>query len=276
MLEADPRAELAARDVVSRAIDREVRRSGHPCVYLDLSHLAGRDLRARFPRIHETVRLLGLDLTRDMIPVLPAAHYAMGGVRTDLRGRTTVRGLYAAGEVAAAGVHGANRLASNSLLEGLVFGAAAGTAMVEECAGVEADPRGAEAGVVTRGIADARAAEVAAQARTISWEGAGILRERASLARAEARLAEILAGAEGNSPGRRGLEAHNMALVAMMIARSALFREESRGAHARTDFPARDDARWRRHTLLREGRLEASDPIQDASIPAPCPGSDGA
>src|SRR6185436_5073275 len=106
----------------------------HPRAYLDLTHLRDRDLRGRFPKIYETVLAVGLDLRKDLIPILPAAHYMMGGVHTDLRGRTSVAGLYAAGEVAATGVHGANRLASNSLLEGLVFGMAAGSTMLEETA----------------------------------------------------------------------------------------------------------------------------------------------
>jgi L-aspartate oxidase len=277
MPDSDPRAELAPRDIVSRAILREVRRSGHPCVYLDLSHLRGRDLAARFPRIHETVRGVGLDLARDRIPVLPAAHYMMGGVRTDLRGRTSVPGLFAAGEVAAAGVHGANRLASNSLLEGLVFGAAAGEAMVEECAGSRNGGATTAPSLPARGIEDARAADVARLTRTVAWESAGILREADPLRGATAQLLRWIESAEGRgSPGRRGLEAHNMALVAWMIASCAFHREESRGAHARIDHPRRDDARWRRHTLLCEGRITMGPPVPEVREATPSPWADPA
>ena len=131
-----PLGELAPRDVVARAIVHELRVSPakEPVVYLDLTHLNAAHLQARFPRIHATCLQYNIDITTDMIPIRPAAHYAMGGVRTDLDGRTTLPGLYAAGEAAATGVHGANRLASNSLLEGLVFGARAGTQCGRKCA----------------------------------------------------------------------------------------------------------------------------------------------
>ena len=241
-----PQAELAPRDVVARAIIAETRRTGHPRVYLDMTHLTGRDLQARFPRIFKTVLAVGLDLSKDLVPVLPAAHYAMGGVRTDLSGRTSVAGLFAAGEVAATGVHGANRLASNSLLEGLVFGARAGSAMLDlglpivDWSPDEKEPRG---------VRDGEAPGVSDEIRALAWEKVGMLRDGPSLSSALERLETLVSEAVA-PPTRKGLEARNMALVVEMIARCGLFREESRGAHYRTDFPARDDVHWKCHTLL--------------------------
>src|SRR5262249_2316239 len=253
-----PKGELAPRDVVARAIVEETRRRGHPRAYLDLTHPGDRDLRKRFPNIFETVLRVGLDLGKDLIPILPAAHYAMGGVRTDLRGRTSVPSLYAAGEVAATGVHGANRLASNSLLEGLVFGMAAGSAMLEE---TDFPARGASADAPPPGVPDAASEKIGAEVRSLAWEKIGIVRERAELEAAIARLRE-LAGAATEAPAtRRGLETGNMAQVALMIGRSALFREESRGAHYRKDFPERDDVRWQVHTRLVGGVIEKSEPV---------------
>jgi L-aspartate oxidase len=256
--EYHPKGELAPRDVVARAIVEETRRQGHPRAYLDLTHLRDRDLRKRFPKIFETVLAVGLDLRKDLIPILPAAHYAMGGVRTDLRGRTSVPSLYAAGEVAATGVHGANRLASNSLLEGLVFGMAAGSAMLEETESAEG--RSTD-DAPPAGIPDAATAEVAAEVRSLAWEKIGIVRERAELEGAVARLQDLARAATEAPSTRRGLEIGNMARVALMIGRCALFREESRGAHFRKDFPERDDVRWRVHTRLVGGVLEKSDPV---------------
>ena len=245
-----PSAELAPRDVVARAIIAETRKTGHPRVYLDLSHIEGRDLRARFPRIFETILALGLDLRKDMIPVLPAAHYAMGGVRSDLHGRTSIPGLFAAGEVACTGVHGANRLASNSLLEGLVFGARAGATMIDEPSASRTAPGEAPA---PRGIRAEAAESVVAEVRTLAWEKIGILRSAPDLSSALARLQDLASRTREGPATRPGLEARNMTIVASMIARSALFREESRGGHYRTDFPARDDEHWRFHTLLGAG-----------------------
>lgn len=255
-----PKGELAPRDVVARAIVAEVRRSGHPRVYLDLTHLKDRDLPARFPRIFETVHAFGLDLRNDLIPVLPAAHYAMGGVRTNLRGQTTIPGLYAAGEVAATGVHGANRLASNSLLEGLVFGAAAGAAMLEE----PQIHKLSEAPALPPGLPEEKAHAIVTDVRTLAWEQIGILRDGPGLQRAIDRLGVLEKLGVDPGAGRRGLEAMNMTIVASLIAKSARFREESRGAHQRTDHPHRDDDHWRCHTLVRGDSLAKS-----PAVPSP-------
>jgi L-aspartate oxidase len=224
-----PMAELAPRDVVARSILSEMRRTGAPHVFLDLSHRAPGFVSHRFPRIYETCLLYGIDLERQPAPVHPAAHYAMGGVKTNLHGQTNIEGLYAAGEVACTGVHGANRLASNSLLEGLVFGARAGEAMASQAGRPlhKPEPTSAPAAL---GLA-------AEEVRAIAWEHCGILRDVTGLLQAIARLS-----AE---------PASSLQQVALLIARAALAREESRGGHFRTDFPqARPE--FQKHSLLQK------------------------
>ncbi|HEX8685302.1 MAG TPA: FAD-binding protein, partial [Pyrinomonadaceae bacterium] len=221
-------------------------------------------LRRRFPKIYRTCLQYGLDLAREPIPVSPAAHYVMGGVRTDLEGRTTLPGLYAAGEVACTGVHGANRLASNSLLEGLVFGARAGAAAAEDLKGgparpaADADEAAGLSESEAAAAADARRAGAAAGAvrkrvRRLMWERVGILRTREGLERALKEFGEIASAPLLAGP-------RNFVTVAAIIARSALWREESRGGHYRLDFPRRDDEHWRAHSVIRSdaglGRAE--------------------
>jgi L-aspartate oxidase len=258
-------AELAPRDVVTRSIVAEMERTATRSAYLDMTAFDAARLRRRFPKIYRTCLRYGLDLAREPIPVSPAAHYVMGGVRTDLEGRTTLAGLYAAGEVACTGVHGANRLASNSLLEGLVFGARAGRAAAEDSGG--APPRAAEAAgdeVAAAAASDAGRASAAAGAvrkrvRRLMWERVGILRTRAGLERALKEFAEI-AGAPLLAGPR------NFVTVAALIARSALWREESRGGHYRLDFPERDDARWRVHSVIqKDAGLGASEAVEFAA-----------
>lgn len=245
--------ELAPRDRVSRAIAREVQRTASP-VFLSLQHLDATWVHARFPAISEACRAAGLDLARDRLPVAPAAHYVMGGVVTDLEGRTTLPGLFAAGEVACTGVHGANRLASNSLLEGLVFGARAAAAMhrfVEHgdpwpatWAGEEVHPPEVPVGAGHLTIDELR---------QVMWDKVGLVRSRATLEEALAALEARRR--ESDSHLSRGLhrrrcvvEEHaNQRLVGWLMARGALRREESRGGHFREDFPRRDDEQWRRH-----------------------------
>jgi L-aspartate oxidase len=219
-----PLLELAPRDVVARAMVSEMAATGAPHVLLDLSHREAGFVKARFPRIYQTCLRYGVDLEREAAPVAPAAHYAMGGVRTGLDGRASLPRLYAAGEVACTGVHGANRLASNSLLEAVVFGARAARAMLSQAAGA---PRGSCA--VHPEPAAASRAEVLALAdiRTLAWRHCGIIREAAGLAEACRRL-------ETSAPAS---EVRNLHAVAALIARCALAREESRGAHFRADYP---------------------------------------
>lgn len=243
------RAELAPRDIVSRAIVAEMERTASRTVYLDMTALDPRYLVDRFPKIYDTCRRYGLDIRSDFLPVSPAAHYCMGGIRTDLDGRATLQNLYAAGEVACTGIHGANRLASNSLLEGLVFGALAGRAAAEDHAG---SSRAATAGASATQPPSAahRSGEIALavrkRVRRLMWERVGIIRSRASMERALLEFGQI-------SRAPLGHASRNFLTVATLIARAALWRQESRGAHFRIDFPSRDDERWRVHSILRRG-----------------------
>ncbi|HYX67632.1 MAG TPA: L-aspartate oxidase [Terriglobales bacterium] len=256
-------AELAPRDVVARAIahELEVSRAPEPVVYLDMTHLNGAQLRARFPRIHSTCLEYNVDIATDLVPVRPAAHYAMGGVKTDLDGRTSLKGLYAAGEVACTGVHGANRLASNSLLEGLVYGARAAQVMQQEAPPAPvhagrahaADPpkHAANPGKHAEDKAACQATEALIdEVRALMWNKVGVVRSGHTLREAIRRLEEWKEKLPMGDTRRQG-EARNIHLTGWLIARSALAREESRGAHYRTDFPAHDDARFKKHSVVR-------------------------
>jgi L-aspartate oxidase len=252
--------ELAPRDQVARAIFRE-NRDGRGPVRLDLRHLDADRVRTRFPRIVATCARYGIDPTREPIPVTPAAHYVMGGVATDLHARATLPGLYAAGEVAATGVHGANRLASNSLLEGLVFGARAADAMAEDAAAVAVPT--ALTGSAGTGE-DARASREAV--RLATWERLGLERSGDGLG---ALLQELQGWAErpGFAPAdRASAETRNLVDVARAMAGSALFRQESRGAHFRSDFPDRDDQRFLGHTLWEGGSARLVDVRQPLQV----------
>jgi L-aspartate oxidase len=250
MVDVDERAELAPRDVVAQAIFRCMDRTQHPNVYLDLSHLDPERVRQRFPGIDRVCRSFGLDITRDPIPVRPGAHYMIGGVTVDAQGRTTLPGLWAAGEVSSSGLHGANRLASNSLLEGLVFGASCG--------------RGAA--LVASGMPDAFAipplqyahdqaaeesldvADVTNALRSLMVRKMGIVRDRAALLEAQHTVIFWCRYALARTfASQAGWELQNLLSVARLMIWAALQREESRGVHYRSDFPQRDDARWRRH-----------------------------
>lgn len=238
-----PHKELAPRDIVSRAIVSEMVETHSWHVYLDLTHLDSGFVRTRFPQIYSTCLSYGVDITRDRVPVSPAAHYMMGGVQTDMDGATTIPGLYAAGEVACTGVHGANRLASNSLLEGVVFGARAGEAAARYARKVDrlpdavADlfrnkrfPEEAEIALVD---------QVRGRLRKLLWDRVGIIRCGESLREALGVLKEWGYFNEKFYHHRRGLELQNMITVATLMTQAALAREESVGAHYRTDFPQR-------------------------------------
>ena len=243
----EPAGDLASRDLVARAIVREVERTGSP-VYLTMAHLDREYVRKRFPTIDRACREAGFDLTRDRIPISPAAHYVMGGIETDLHGRTSVERLFAAGEAACTGVHGANRLASNSLLEGLVFGARAAEAM---------------RGAVTQPLLPGRLGEPIASAalsgpapeafaiRDLMWRDVGLVRTREGLRSAMSQLeswrAALAAKREAAPADRECRRAASLATVGFLIARAALRREESRGGHFRADFPKRDDIHFKQH-----------------------------
>jgi L-aspartate oxidase len=261
MLRYHPDGDLAPRDVVARSIVRETEETGGG-VFLTLAHLDPVYVVERFPTIAEMCRRVGLDLARDLIPVGPAAHYIMGGVETDEWGRTSVPGLYAAGEVACTGVHGANRLASNSLLEGLVFGARAAIAMQETARAGVMKPDRVELPAWTPGPDTTAIREAPASpqpltsdaVRKLMWERVGLFRTREGLQSALSQLETACEAARRTvggaaPPDVAAWRSLNLKTVARLIARAALRREESRGGHFRQDFPDRDDINWQVHVV---------------------------
>lgn len=239
----EPAGDLASRDLVARAIVREAERTGAP-VYLTLAHLDPDFVRRRFPTIASACAQAGLDLAADRIPVSPAAHYVMGGVETDLEGRTSVPQLFAAGEVACTGVHGANRLASNSLLEGLVFGARAAGAMRGDVRPADLPPFEVVRWLPARPTG--RSLPGAHEVRDLMWRHAGLLRTREGLEHAVAQLT-TWSGAGAASLDEEPRRIRTLITVGLLMARAALRRQESRGGHFRADFPAHDDVHWKTH-----------------------------
>jgi L-aspartate oxidase len=259
MMRVHADGDLAPRDVVARGIVRESEATGGG-VFLTLAHLDADYVRRRFPTIAAMLSSVGLDLARDPIPVGPAAHYIMGGVETDESARTSVPGLYAAGEVACTGVHGANRLASNSLLEGLVFGARAAVAMTETPRAALLKPdrimadgswrraHGTDGGDhPPYAISDQPLAMDRDAVRDLMWRSAGLFRSREGLRDAVAALER--AGRTAPPATAEEWRHQNLLTVARLIARAALRREESRGGHFRADFPQRDDIHWQVHLV---------------------------
>ncbi|MFJ4922258.1 L-aspartate oxidase [Streptomyces sp. NPDC088725] len=266
MLDQHELAELAPRDIVAKAIMRRMREQGAENMFLDARHFGARMWETRFPTILAACRAHGIDPVTEPIPVAPAAHYASGGVRTDLRGRTTVPGLYACGEVACTGVHGANRLASNSLLEGLVFAERIAEDVAARPRTAPEAPRHHDAGEHAAATAtDAAplpltAHDARVRIQRIMSEGAGVLRSARSLhTAAEAleavHLDAVRAESDGHgkagAPGVDAWETSNLLCVARVLVAAALEREETRGSHWREDHPDRDDTDWRRHLVVR-------------------------
>lgn len=243
--------ELAPRDVVSRAIVAEMKRTSGNFVYLDLTHLDANVIKKRFPKVYSTCLNYNIDITVDIIPTHPAAHYLMGGVKTDLAGRTSLTNLYAAGEVACTGVHGANRLASNSLLEGLVYGARAGktaAASAPHSIPVELQtkmPSWSEQCAEPHRVKDNKRA-----VQRLMWEKVGILREGRDLKDALRHLMHLGSHFKVPSANRTECELVNLITVAELIIVSAMVREESRGAHYRSDHPWKNDLKLRKHSVI--------------------------
>jgi L-aspartate oxidase len=256
-----PLASLAPRDIVARAIDTELKRTGDDFVYLDVTHLDAEFIRSRFPHIYQRCLEFGLDITQEPIPIVPAAHYSCGGILTDLEGRSSLHRLYAVGEVACTGVHGANRLASNSLLEALVFAdhAAADTRALLQEARVGTEWAAATASRDAN-HPDRQASEVSpefvAQLRlltqTLMWAHVGIVRTDRRLRQAHRELELLRNGVESLYSTSRIttelLELRNIIQVGWLIIECALRRKESRGLHFNSDYPERDDAHWQHDT----------------------------
>lgn len=254
MPDYDPRAELAPRDVVSQAIVSQMEKTRHPNVYLDLTHLEAEKVRARFPGINTICSEFDLDITRDRIPVRPGAHYMMGGVSVDQQGRTTVPGLWAAGEVSCTGLHGANRLASNSLLEALVYGALAGQGASQAAAKID----DSFAALVLENPTAKPLTEpldlldIRNSLKSLMWRSCGVRRDAEGLHEAAESIDHwsryVLPRQFANPVG---WELQNMLCAARLIITAALSREETRGSHFRTDFPQTDDAHWNKHLRFR-------------------------
>ena len=257
-----PDGELASRDIVSRAIISQMVRTKSDHVYLDLTHLDAQYIKKRFPKVYATCLLYDIDITRELVPVTPGAHYFMGGVKTDVWGATNIEGLFAAGEVACTGVHGANRLASNSLLEGLVFGARAGeqaaiygkkitkrtlSATRKLDTIIRASPKPAQK------TSDFNVIEIRRELRRLMWERVGIIRCVESLSEAKQKLGMWSFLQNKKFITRRELELQNMLIVAALNTEAALLRKESVGAHYRSDYPKKGKA-WKKHMLLYKGK----------------------
>lgn len=254
-----PEAELAPRDVVSRAILLEMKEHNSTHVFLDMRHIPRDRLHKRFPNIRKLCAEFGIDIHRDMIPVRPSAHYTVGGVTADIKGRTTVPNLFACGEAAAAGLHGANRLGSNSLLEGLVFGQRAGHA----AASAAAEAKGEISHYRIQSVleqpkhGDIDIVDVENSLRSLIWRNVGIERTEKGLTETQ-RMTNFWCRyvMDKEFSASNGWELQNMLYVAMLMTHGALRRTESRGVHHRLDFPQPNDAEWRRHVTVRRGESE--------------------
>ena len=258
MLGVHELAELAPRDVVTREIEKVIARCGRPNVWLDARHLGAEHLRRHFPTVWETCLEAGIDISKDLIPVAPAAHYMIGGVRIDLDGHTSVPGLYASGECSCSGLHGANRLASNSLLEGLVF-----SRRIVRALDTEAQPM-PPARVVSPPSDDSvmyTLPVALGNLQAVMSSFVGVNRSEGSLSEAAAMLAEMAAVLDVSLARPAELELQNLVTLAILLTHAAWYRTESRGCHSRTDYPARDDENWRVRTVWKRGASPRKEPV---------------
>jgi L-aspartate oxidase len=272
MKDYHPDGELAPRDVVSRAIVEQIRKTNFTHVFLDVRHLPTQQFRERFPQLAKLVDEFDIDVSRELIPIHPAAHYMIGGVDVDEHGQSSVDGLYAVGEASCTGLHGANRLGSNSLLEGLAFGARAGAHAAAAAQKLPATSPGAlEARVEESSKTELDIADVRNSLRSIMWRNVGIERAGERLSETKEIIAfwsryvmdKVFDPALGAPAAIAGWELQNMLTVCHLIATAADTRTESRGAHYRLDFPQRDDEHWRVHLLWERERGEAQkEPVQ--------------
>ncbi|MCJ7578523.1 MAG: L-aspartate oxidase [candidate division Zixibacteria bacterium] len=254
-----PRKELAPRDVVARAIDHELKKSGDVCVYLDITHLDQKFIKLRFPHIYGKCFSLGIDITKEWIPVVPAAHYICGGVITDMEGKTAIENLYAAGEVACTGMHGANRLASNSLLEAVVFAGFSARSSKEKFKSIKDFSLPVIPQWSLKGVFDQKEWVIISHDRDwiqrFMWDYVGIVRSNRRLEQAKKRiqilLDEINQFYKVNPVTYDVVELRNIAMVAGLIIECALQRKESRGLHYNIDYPEKDDKNWLKDTILR-------------------------
>ena len=269
MVGSHPRAELAPRDVVVRHMKRIFDRDGTDHVWLDARHLDCAFLQERFPTVYNGLKARGYDLCTQLIPIAPASHYFIGGAHTDTWGRTGIPGLFACGETASTGIHGANRLASNSLLEGLVFGdrtvrelnrylSVSDPAVRKVRLDLADEPR--------QGNDPAVVAEKRKAVAQIMTDLCGIVRNKEGLAKAAASLEEILTSLAAPALSVPELELFNLLTVARQIVASAAVREESRGVHLRSDFPERDDVHWRRHVLIQQDADTGGQKVYSRSV----------
>jgi L-aspartate oxidase len=254
-----PRESLAPRDIVSRAIDNEMKLTGEPCVFLDVRHVSASDTKKNFPTIYKRCRELGIDITRDLVPVVPAAHYICGGIKVDTEGNTSIGNLYACGEVSCTGIHGANRLASNSLLEALVFARrAADNAAKRLKTSSSPLPDDAIPSWDDSGTIDTEEwillSHNKREIQSIMWDYVGIVRSNVRLGRALRRIVLLEREIENYYKRTRIsaplLELRNIVTTAKLIILSACIRKESRGLHYTTDYPERNDRYWKKDTLL--------------------------
>lgn len=250
-------AELAPRDIVARAIVKTMQQTGSDHVYLDMRHMQEINLPQRFPTVYRTCIRHGIDVETDLIPVAPVAHYFMGGIRVNYQGRTNIRGLYACGEAACLGLHGANRLASNSLLDGLVFGH-----RIAECAHrhrlhlSDESLLGLDLSYSRPALGDTPdPKKLRSQAQAIMWNHAGLVRSGDGLAYASEEIGRLQEQLNGKLSDVETMETANLLTVGQLIVRAATIRQESRGGHYREDLPLRNDNQWHRHIVLQSNEV---------------------